>query len=654
MSRYASSAASALLGAALCAVAFAGGSGFELEGNTWSEIGAVAAGGVLVALAILRGRRGRLDGGLTLLAFGAFAVWCALSILWSVAPERSWLSANLTIAYVALFAGGLALARLRADAVTVVLRGVLLAAAVVVVYALITRVFPTLAEDEVFARLGAPYGYWNALGTTAALAVPATLWLGARRSGHQPVNALAYPLLSLLVVAIFLSYSRAALIVAGIGALLWVAFVPLRLRSITLLGVSLAGAAPVIVWALAQDAFTKNQVTQPVREAVATAFGLWLLATVIVMLGAGLAIGFRVARRPPRAPARLRMGAAAGAVAIVVPLVLFAVLVSSDRGLAGTITQGYESLTSSSKATPGGPGRLLSASSSRGQYWHEGKEVFLDHYWKGSGADTFGVTRLRYREPNDRTVPQHAHGWIHQTAADLGTGGLLLSFALLAAWMVAAGRAVGLSPRRRLSLDWTPERVGLVALALSAFVFGMHSIVDWVWYVPGPAAMALVAAGFVVGRGPLGARLRRGADETEQRSATGEPAGGGEPPAAAVQPAPVPQLVGAAAPAGARASLATLPPPAPADSASASASASAGSSNPNGHGPSDADTAVLPPPDALPPPPGPPPPSGPPEPLVPRRPSRAARPAFAALALVVAALCAWSIWQPLRSDRESD
>jgi hypothetical protein len=659
VSRYASSAASALIGAGLAAVAFGGGSGFDLGGNTWIELGAVSAGGLLLALAVLRGRRGRLDGGLTLLAFAAFAALCALSILWSVAPERSWLSANLTIAYLALFAGGMAVARLRRDGVTVVLRGVLIAAAAVVVYALITRVFPSLAEDEVFARLGAPYGYWNALGTTAALAVPGALWLGARRTGHQPVNALAYPLLSLLAVAIFLSYSRGALVVAGIGALLWTAFVPLRLRSITLLGVSLAGAAPVIVWALAQDAFTKNQVTQPVREAVATEFGLWLLATVIVMLGAGLTIGFRVARRPPRAPARLRMGAAAGAVAIVVPLVLFAVLVSSDRGLGGTISKGVESLTSVSKATPGGPGRLLSASSSRGQYWHEGKKVFLDHYWKGSGADTFGVTRLRYRGPNDRTVPQHAHGWIHQTAADLGTAGLLLSLVLLVSWLVAAGRATGISLRRRLSFDWTPERVGLVALSLTAFVFGMHSLVDWVWYVPGPTAMALVAAGFVVGQGPLRGRPRRSASEQAPAvaalSGTAEGNNGQSAAGGIHEPAPVP--VGAAAfsaPASAAAPLATLPPPSPADAASAPGAAS----HSNGGAPDEQDTTVLPPLDTLPPPPAEPPPAEPPEPppapREPREPRRGVRPALAALTIAVTVLCAWSMWQPLRSDRESD
>ena len=42
-----------------------------------------------------------------------------------------------------------------------------------------------------------------------------------------------------------------------------------------------------------------------------------------------------------------------------------------------------------------------------------------------------------------------------------------------------------------------------MALALTAIVFGLQSAIDWTWFIPGPTAMALVAAGFVAGRGPL-------------------------------------------------------------------------------------------------------------------------------------------------------
>jgi tetratricopeptide (TPR) repeat protein len=39
---------------------------------------------------------------------------------------------------------------------------------------------------------------------------------------------------------------------------------------------------------------------------------------------------------------------------------------------------------------------------------------------------------------------------------------------------------------------------------LICVVFGLQSAIDWTWFVPGPTAMALVAAGFVAGRAPLG------------------------------------------------------------------------------------------------------------------------------------------------------
>jgi hypothetical protein len=317
------------------------------------------------------------------------------------------------------------------------------------------------------------------------------------------------------------------------------------------------------------------------------------------------------------------MGAVATLVACVVPIVLCVVLANSDRGLGGTIAAGYESLTSISKKTPGGPSRLLSASSSRGSYWHEAKEVFGDHYWKGSGAETFAVTRLRYRAPNDRTVPQHAHGYLHQTAADLGIAGLALSLALLVAWLVQARRATGVFHRReRRPAEFTPERVGLIALALCAVVFGLHSAVDWVWYVPGPAAMALAAAGFVVGRGALG---RARGEAGVARVATAASNGHGER-AAAASAAPVATPAPVAVGAGVEEGAVHKPPP-----------------------------SVVPLSELPPPAPPPPPADPPPEPRhLPPALARSLRPGLAVLTLALTALCAWAIWQPLRSDRESD
>ena len=96
---------------------------------------------------------------------------------------------------------------------------------------------------------------------------------------------------------------------------------------------------------------------------------------------------------------------------------------------------------------------------------------------------------------------RHAHGYVVQTLADLGAVGLAVSLALLAAFLAAAGRTTGLcGPARRTAQ--TPERIGLLTLLSVVVVFGVHSLVDWTWFVPGTAMLALLCAGWVAGRGP--------------------------------------------------------------------------------------------------------------------------------------------------------
>jgi hypothetical protein len=489
-----SGAASLALGAALAAVAFGAKGGSEVTRAATVEVGLLVAGGLVAAAAIAWGRPGRLDGGLAVALFALLAVLTALSVGWSVAPELTWLEANRTLAYLAVFAAAVGAARLAPGGWSVALKGLLLAAAAVIGYALASRVWPgALADTELYARIGKPYDYWNAVGVTAALAIPPALWLGARRSGHQPLNALAYPLLGLLFVALMLSYSRGALAAAIAGVALWLAFVPLRLRSLAVLAIAAAGAAPVVLWALSKDAFTQDGVPIAVREAVAGTFGLLLLAMTAALLAAGLATGFRATRRAPSPRLRRRVGLAAAAAACVVPLLAFGSVATSDRGIGGTVSD----LTSEDAATTGGPERLTTASSSRGRYWRQAADVFEEQPLRGTGAGTFGVARLRHRD--DPLVARHAHGFVAQTASDLGALGLGVTTLLVLAWLAATGRAVGV----RRGAPWDAERVGVAALGLAALVFGLQSAIDWTWFVPGPAVMALVAAGFVAGRGRL-------------------------------------------------------------------------------------------------------------------------------------------------------
>jgi cytochrome c-type biogenesis protein CcmH/NrfG len=52
-------------------------------------------------------------------------------------------------------------------------------------------------------------------------------------------------------------------------------------------------------------------------------------------------------------------------------------------------------------------------------------------------------------------------------------------------------------------LVYTPERIGMLSMLCLVVTFGAHSLVDWTWYVPGDACVALLCAGWLAGRGPL-------------------------------------------------------------------------------------------------------------------------------------------------------
>ena len=135
----------------------------------------------------------------------------------------------------------------------------------------------------------------------------------------------------------------------------------------------------------------------------------------------------------------------------------------------------------------------------RARYWNEALKIAKAHKALGVGAGGYATVRPRYR--TDTLDVRHAHGYVVQTLADLGAVGMGVSLALLAAWLAAATRTVGLwGPGRRA--PWTPERVGMATLLAICVVFGVHSFVDWTWFVPGNAVLALLCAGWLAGRGP--------------------------------------------------------------------------------------------------------------------------------------------------------
>jgi len=497
------------IAAAIAAASFAAAGGLRLERTTNVLIAMILASAVLVVVALLQRpwtSSAPLYGSVSLLAFTALAAVTALSVIWSLAPSDSWIEANRTFAYLALFAAGIAFARLAPERWPALLAGIGLGCLLVCGWALLTKVFPaSLAPDETFARLREPFAYWNSVGLMAALGVPPMLWLAVRRTGHAAVNALAWPAIGLLLVCMMLAYSRGSIVALLAGLAAWFVLVPLRLRGAVVLAASVLIAGPVIAWAFKQDGLTTDRAPMAARVDAGHEFGALLLLMAAILLAAGLAVSFAVAQRPPTARRRRVAGRAALAVLALVPVIGVLGLASAQGGVSGQVSQAWSELTNPDAKTPANtPDRLTATASVRARYWRDALRIHASEPWLGTGAGAFATVRTRFRQ--DALDVRHAHGYVVQTLTDLGWVGLIASLIAAGAWLLAAARAIGVWPSDR-GLPYDAERIGMLTLAVVVLAFGVHSAIDWTWFVPANAGVALLCAGWIAGRGPLRARL---------------------------------------------------------------------------------------------------------------------------------------------------
>ena len=515
-----------LVAAGFCWITFHAKGGLNLESMTSTEMALTLVAGLLIAACVLLGPPGRRAyGAWPVGLLLAFTLLSALSIVWSVQPDVSWQESGRLLAYSAVFATGVALVRVVPERWPAVLGGLTLAAVAVCAYALLTKTFPSLAPLAFYARLKEPYGYWNAVGLTAAMGVICCMWLGARRDGHALLRALAYPAMGLLLLTLVLAYSRGALVALALGLLLWFGLIPLRLRGAAVLIVGALGAVAVAAWDFSRHALTTEGIPLAERATAGHELGALVVAMLAALTIAGIAIGFHTGRRAPSALARRRAGWALAAALVLAALAFAGALAHSERGFTGSISHAFGNLTNpNAKAPPNTPGRLTAVASVRARYWKEAFQVFDAHPVLGSGAGGYATAHLRYE--TQTLEVKHAHGFIVQTLADLGLVGLVLVLALLLAWMAAAGRPThpfnrrwsgwrawlelrsGERPgwrglRERELTGYTPERIGMLSMLCLVVAFGAHSLIDWTWYVPGDACVALLCAGWLAGRGEL-------------------------------------------------------------------------------------------------------------------------------------------------------
>ncbi|MEN0012221.1 MAG: O-antigen ligase family protein [Solirubrobacteraceae bacterium] len=470
----------------------------------------VNAAGVILGLGLVaycRSQKGRpgVAGQWSVALFGAFIALSGFSITWSVDPSATWDEVNRLLGYLAVFTGSVVVARTFPQRWRSVLLGLALASVGISIVALLSKITPeTLAPNERYARLREPLQYWNAVGLIAAFGVPLWLYYGTRRIGRPILDILSAPALTVEFVVIMLSYSRGALIAAACAVAVWVILAPARLRTAAALVLPLVGAAVIVLWAFAQTDLTTDNIDLLQRETAGHRFGAVVLVTVVLVTLLSLLLQFLIAAKAPTGALRRRVGFVLLCGVLLVPIAGAAALTQSQRGLGGTISNGWYQLTNPAANTVAGsapansPNRLTSAGNARSLYWRDAFRLAKAHPVIGVGANGYGTARLRVR--TDTYDVEHAHGFLVQVLADLGFVGLAVALALWGSWLVAVKRTLG-----KRQQPWPPERVGSMALLAAVVAFGVHSSLDWTWSFPAATLPALIAAGWLAGRGSIGA-----------------------------------------------------------------------------------------------------------------------------------------------------
>jgi O-Antigen ligase len=378
-------------------------------------------------------------GTVVFLPFAAFAVWCALSVAWSIEPDRSWSYANRTIVYLAFALIG---AYLGAESRRL-LYGFSALLGAVCVWSLAGKVVPRLHDYGQIARLTGPVGYWNALALLGDVALPLGLCLATRR--RTAGTLLVYGWL----VVIGLTYSRGGVLVAVVVIALWMVLSKAWIEALsTLLAAGLPAAGALAV-AFSLSGLTSDGQPHATRVRAGLVFGVVLIANALI--AAGLARfqlpGTTLVRR--------------------LSLALLAVLAAAALAVGATHAQSWWRSFSASSASDvtQSPGRLVEVSSNfRWAWWTQAWQGWQTKPIVGTGAGSFPFTNLRYRKTSlDQTIEPHSLPV--QFLSETGVIGLLLFLGSIG-WLVARGRR---RPGPQLAL----------ALALPAYF--LHGLLDIDW-----------------------------------------------------------------------------------------------------------------------------------------------------------------------------
>lgn len=414
--------------------------------------------------------------------FAALVFWIGLSVLWSVAPDRSWEYANRTLVYLAFLVVGLVVGVWR-PSLRWAATGAGVLSAAVVGWALAGKVIPDLFPDgERVARLRDPLGYWNALAVVAAFAILFGLWAASQREHRPWIRAGGVVTVFAATIALLLTYSRGGVVVAAIVIAAFVLLVRERVQALATLAVAVLPALAVSIWAFTVDGIAKNGQSYDARLQAGLALGVLLIVGGAAVAGAASYL----LRFEDTHARRIRLPSARRTAAAIAGLAVAAVLVTIAGGWAGRAVDDF-----THPPLTQGPGRFASVSSSRRwDWWQESWRLYERDPVHGSGAGSFFIARRPYR--TDLIIVVEPHSLPLQFLGETG----LVGFALLLG-LIGTGAAAVVRGLRRFE---GAERTAATALALAALAYFLHTLVDYDWDFVALTGPVLLAVGLLIAR----------------------------------------------------------------------------------------------------------------------------------------------------------
>ena len=421
----------------------------------------------------------------------AYAVWTLLSAQWSDSTSRSLVAFDRVLLYLAILALFACIPRTQAR-VRWLLRGLLMAGAVVAIVALISRLLPDwwpttagLVDD----RLSYPLTYWNTLGLLAGMACVLAVHHTSDEREPRVVRVLAAALLPFLGAALLLTFSRGAILVTVIAIVVYL----VAAQPYGFFGGFLAAAAPTAI-ALVQT-YSANLIhegTPLTPEAIsqgktlaltlfACAAGAALLRALTLLLDDRVETLFS-------SSSELRRGTRIAGLACAAAVLVAFLVAGGPSAVNRQYHHFVDNTREASTANSGQQSRLLEiGNDGRLPMWEVARDAYREDPLKGTGAGTFQLQWERDRSSGPLRL--YAYSLYLESLGELGLVGILL---LATSLLTLLG-----------ALAWRlrePDRAIYAAGFALALAWALHAGVDIDWQSPAVCVPVFAVGGLAMAR----------------------------------------------------------------------------------------------------------------------------------------------------------